>query len=107
MIDADGTNLRTIYPHLCEMPMAWSPDGSQVLCTRTNGPTEAIINVETGVARATGFRFPCGGWSPDGTRLLCADDVGIYTLDPDGTDEVKVAPSNGLTSLVFWLRGEE
>jgi hypothetical protein len=106
VIDADGSNLKQIYAHLCAMPMAWSPDGSQVLCTSyASGRTEAIIDVETGVARPTGFRFWCPGWSPDGTRLLCADTTGIYTLDPDGKDEVKVAPLSTALPMV-WLRGE-
>ena len=108
VIDADGSNLRQIYPQTCPPPMAWSPDGSQVLCTSyTSGRTEAIIDVESGVARPTGFRFWCPGWSPAGTRLLCGDDTGIYTLDGDGTDEVKVAPLDGGALPMVWLRGED
>jgi hypothetical protein len=78
------------------------------MCTRTNGPTDAIIDVESGVARPTGFHFQCQGWSPDGTRLLCADYDAIYTLNPDGTDQVPVAPlGGGGVGWMVWLRAEE
>jgi hypothetical protein len=29
--DADGSNIWDLYPRGCELPVAWSPDGSQVM----------------------------------------------------------------------------
>jgi len=106
VVDADGSNLRDVYTKGCELPVAWSPDGSQLMCTVTNGPTEALIDVETGEIHRTGFNFVCQGWSPDGARLVCADADSIYTLDPDGTNVVAVGPAGGFGFLT-WLRGSE
>ncbi len=106
VIDADGSNLRDVYSKACELPVAWSPDGSQLMCTVTNGPTEALIDVETGEIHLTGFDFVCHGWSPDGTRLVCADSDSIYTLEPDGTGVVTVGPAGGFGFLT-WVRGSD
>ncbi len=106
VVNADGSGLRDIYPHPCELPIGWSPDGSQVLCTNSVGVTAALIDVETGEAHNTDFTFNCRSWSPDGTRLVCTDQTDVFTVNPDGTNRVRLGPDGGVAFLT-WLRLED
>lgn len=106
VVNTDGSGLRDIYPRGCERPIAWSPDDSQVLCTSIEGITTDLIDVDTGVAHETDFTFTCLSWSPDGTRLVCNDRSELFTIKPDGTDRVALAPDGGI-AFVTWLRAED
>ena len=74
----DGTNSRNLGHGL--MP-TWSPDGSQLACSR--GPPQ--IGLWIVGSDGKNERFLCGGWgsewSPDGKRILFNDNHVIKTYD--------------------------
>lgn len=56
-----------------EGPVAWSPDGTQLVVSRIDGPHAAIIDLPAGTGRVldapAGTVLGSGAWTPDGSRL--------------------------------------
>ncbi len=100
-MSADGSNVQRVAPPgrygLTLAPPVWSPDGERLLfqmntsdfthglrdlyAVRTDGTEMTLLADEVVSVPA---------WSPDGARLAVAkiagDDVGIFTLAPDGSN---------------------
>jgi Tol biopolymer transport system component len=91
----------------------WSPDGSQVLYTRTKNalddegypyPVAAqlwTVDVRTGVTtQLTGDEEPIKGfssdWSPDGQRIVFEMGNDVWLMDADGSDQVNLTNTQDL-----------
>lgn len=82
-----------------DVPGGYSPDGSRLVFTRDDplmkGDPVAVFvaNVDgTGVKQLTQWAF--GGtdasWSPDGAKIVLRGPGGIFLINPDGTELMKI-----------------
>lgn len=99
--NADGTRLTrlTTISGILDSDPAWSPDGTRIAFTRIlpdQGNREEIwmMNADGSGQRFIGIQGMAAEWSPDGSRLIYMSGVsgtyGIYTANPDGTDEQRL-----------------
>jgi TolB protein len=89
------TRITSAVDGMVDVPIAYSPDGTQIAFGRTSfhdcSSRSAIyvVNLDgSGLHRITpwGFCDDDGSWSPDGTRIAFVKDNGdIFTVHPDGT----------------------
>ena len=67
---------------------SWSPDGRRIVFRRYVTPTRTVVYVING--NGSGEQQLQAGdspsWSPDGKRIVFADDAGLETMDPDGSN---------------------
>ena len=118
VVGTDGSAMRTVF-HRTEsldvIPMAWSPDGTQILAAvRMKDSTSqiAIINAETGATRVLktlGWQYPRLALSPDGryiaydfTRDETSTKHDIAILSADGGSDIPIAAHAGNDSLLGW-----
>jgi len=98
LVDADGSNLTRVTSDAApEYDPAWSPDGTQIAFTRSDGYGTAIYVVQTDgtgprqVSSAEGGSDFRPSWTPDGERVVFGsiryEDWGIFQVMADGTDE--------------------
>jgi Tol biopolymer transport system component len=87
VINADGTNERLVTTSGGDP--AWSPDGTKIVFARSG---IFVINAdgtnETPINPGITDREPA--WSPDGTKIAVRGSNGIYTMDPDGGNRVRI-----------------
>ena len=112
LVDADGANVTPIdiaSATLNVACMAWSPDGSTLLCegwddAQPDDPP-GLFSVDVATSDLTRVTTnPLGGhdiptdYSPDGTQILFArEDPGrealaLFVAGPDGTDATRITP---------------
>jgi Tol biopolymer transport system component len=94
-----------------DVPIDYSPDGSQIVFGRTdpNGPPGRnqalfVVNVDgSGLHRITpwGFSDSDGSWSPNGTAIVFEHFASLYTVHPDGTGLVKIPLRTGSATTNF------
>ena len=131
VVDADGSGRRLLQR---EPPgegsaqlgaPAWSPDGAQILYTRTAldrryrfRPALYTMDAEGGGARLLAADAGSGAWSPDGSRIAfasvrdrngiwcgsdeCSYNAELYVMDADGTDLERLTHSRGNESSPSW-----
>ena len=92
-INADGTNQHQVtFSATSDSDPAWSPDGSKIAFTRSNGI--AVINADGTNEMTIAASGNAPSWSPDGTKIAFsvsgASGGGIFTMDPDGDNQVKI-----------------
>jgi TolB protein len=74
----------------------WSPDGSRIAFAAPNDidwdiESVALDGSDLSLVTSTNDTSETApAWSPDGSRIAFARDGGIYTIAPDGTNEVHV-----------------
>lgn len=94
VIDANGANQRQVTTNATvDSEPTWSPDGSKIMFAKQNSGL-AVINAdgtnEVGVTTGTDVG---PAWSPDGTTIAfqrTSTAPGLYTMDPDGSDQVRI-----------------
>lgn len=132
---ADGSNQRTVYSEAANVDdenaelaflysPAWSPDGQQILFTRS---AEGLANAENlrpalyvapatgGTARLLARDARDGEWSPDGTRIAftgvdtgraCDGDCefagDLYVMNADGTGRTQLTKSRADDANPSW-----
>lgn len=110
VIQADGTGrapLTRMGPEIDDVPVAWSPDGGQLLVMsniKSSRLDAVVVNADgTGRRTARANALP-RAWSPDGSRLLFGDPrtEALSTMRVDGSD---VLPLNGLAGDADWGPG--
>jgi WD40 repeat protein len=112
--DGGGLTRITNAGGLQDTPIAYSPDGRQIVFGRDDAsgncapPSAAIyvVNVDgSGLRRITppGYCDNDGSWSPDGSRIVFGGPDGtIYTVHPDGTGLTLVP----LATATHWFSGD-
>ena len=129
VMNADGTGLVDITPDLSlfngtahPQDVAWSPDGSTIAFTNASycgyaGAHLMLINTDGSNPRRVtcGWNPPPGkaaggygvSWRPDGSKLALQGPTGysqdrIYTVNPDGTEFIQLAPHDFGEALPDW-----
>jgi dipeptidyl aminopeptidase/acylaminoacyl peptidase len=91
--------------------IAWSPDGSKIAYSAGSGQIYVMGSDGTGVSQLTEPLGLCGdeapSWSTDGTRIafrrFCTEqDLGIYSIDADGSGLTKLASTQVRDSGPAW-----
>ena len=92
--DGEGFRRLTRNPGGEDAPLAFSPDGTQLLIERLAPSRGRVANralfiapVAGGEARRItpwGFSDDYAGWSPDGRTIVFGTDGALYRVDPDG-----------------------
>jgi Tol biopolymer transport system component len=92
--DGGGLTQITSNPGGDDVPIDYSPDGTQIVfgrCTTTSALY--VVNVDgTGLHQITpgGFCDDDGSWSPDGTEIAFEHDGSLFVVHPDGTGLAKI-----------------
>ncbi len=98
VVDADGSNLRNLYQIPADAGGAaarWSPDGSEILLTTSQG-TLAVSPID-GSSRA----IEKGSTSPDGSKIAMRTDEGIDVISvADGGSQTVIGATN-VTGLLW------
>jgi sugar lactone lactonase YvrE len=111
LVDADGTGPRVLARVPQPYQVAWSPDGSKMAYSAGPASIYVIGADGTGVTLLTDPPSPCGdeapAWSPDGRhiafRRFCSEqDLGIYSIDADGTGLSRLASTRVRDSGPSW-----
>ena len=114
LVDANGSEPRTLYDGLMEDAGRFSPDGRFVV-TSSDGSL-LVIDLDGQVVNTIGIddHFAFGPlWSPDGTRIAFslttpgAFSADIYTSLPDGSDLQRVTNTPDNEINVDWGVGSE
>jgi len=105
VIGADGQDLRQVTPKTIDAEnAAWSPDGSRIVFTSTDGQRQDIYTIRpdgTDMRRLTsnGISY-MATWTPDGRILFVRGSSGaangggpgFWTMDADGANAAELAP---------------
>ncbi len=97
-------------------PLAWSPDGQELAFVVNEVPLYPYVRTlytvrldGLGLNRAAETVVSAAAWSPDGQRIAvakyAADDVGLFTMAGDGTDEKLIAVITNRSGFDNWYAG--
>lgn len=91
-VNTDGTNLMRVFGHPRIGVTAWLPDGKKMVFEETDNECIYIIDL-TGLQRTMLALGTAPSVSPDGEKVAFRkNDGNIYTVNIDGTSEVRVVP---------------
>lgn len=107
IMDADGSNQQLLNENITASDAfdpTWSPDGEEIAFVgRVDEGIEIFIVDSDGTnERVITDKYPDIGnplsWSPDGTKLLYYNmDSGMFKINTDGSEEVKLLENSGST----------
>ena len=99
--DGKGLTRITTNPDGDDIPLAFSPDGGQLLFARTDPARDEPANQALFVASLSGgqpqrittwgYTDDHGGWSPDGQSIVFETNGSLYRLAPDGQGLAEIA----------------
>ena len=90
VINANGTNeLRLTMTASTDTDPAWSPDGLKIVFAK-GGSGITVMNADGSneIPLAGGGSGPA--WSPDGTKIAYRGSSGIWTMDANGANQVRI-----------------
>ena len=89
VINANGTNeLRLTTTASTDTDPAWSPDGLKIAFAKS-GSGVSVINADgSNELLLSGGGAPA--WSPDGTKIAYRGTSGIWTMDANGANQVRI-----------------
>lgn len=92
VINANGTNEHVVTMNTStDSQPAWSPDGSKI-AFRKAGTGIAVVNAdgtnEMPLTNNSADQRP--SWSPDGTKLAFTGGDGVYTMDANGANQIRI-----------------
>jgi TolB protein len=116
--DTNGSNLRRLTfdggPYSYNREAAWSPDGSRIAFSKSDGRTGAGIYLINADGTNLGRLSPEGAydasptWSPDGARIAFENrsdnrSIGhIFAMNADGTNRVQLTSNRQPNSSPAW-----
>lgn len=76
---------------------SWSPDGTQVTYADRDHRVSVVRIDDGSIAKITATNTSYGyvDWSPDGTQIAYAGQLGVFTINPDGSGKVKLLDNGG------------
>ncbi len=107
-INPDGTGEQQLTPtasNFVDRNGSWSPDGSRVVCERSEqGGNYYEIWVTDGnggnPVRIASSEYGYPDWSPDGSRIACVRNTDqLVTINPDGGEEVRHSLPSSVQTL--------
>jgi Tol biopolymer transport system component len=116
LMNSDGSNQISATPEIVmshPVPI-WSSTGTDLLFTGKNSSDTHtnVYLVDVGTKRITRLtddirRYFHGSWSPDGTKISITGELplgtyGLFTIDIDGSDMIKLTDSLGLNCCADW-----
>jgi Tol biopolymer transport system component len=115
VMNGDGTGTRTLtHNDFRDREPAWSPDGREIVFSRTEGPSAGLRLVEAdgsgerALTRSAGLFDSGPAWSPDGSRIAfirawrSVEPTTLLIVDRDGTNMRKLSSIVPLPSGVSW-----
>lgn len=110
VMNHDGSNLYTAVPEAAVYGVSepdLSPDGNKI-ATGSSLEGLYVVNVDgTNVTQITTGRDSAPDWSPDGTKILFtrstpSENRDLYTVSPDGSNEVRLTTTEFDESRPAW-----
>ncbi|CAN5173965.1 hypothetical protein BH23ACT9_BH23ACT9_35270 [soil metagenome] len=111
VVDRDGGAAHGVLADAVPARFAWSPDGTELLATRVNGPPYEIVavNPDSGAVRAlVSATDPVDSpaWSPDGSRLayivVGGPGNGVWVVDRDGSGARRLTTDLEASGPLSW-----
>jgi hypothetical protein len=96
VIDPDGQNKTMLLQTWEAMYLDWSPDGFWIIVGQWGLLYKVAYPEGTADTLLRGGQYFNTAWSPDGSKIACVlrvgEGLGIYTLNPDGSDYRLIIP---------------
>jgi WD40 repeat protein len=110
LMDADGGNSVNLTNHPADdRAPAWSPDGLRIaFATNRDGNDEIYVIDADGANLVNLTSHPADDgeptWSPDGRSIAFTSEGGIFAMDADGTNRLRLTdPATGLAEFPWAL----
>jgi Tol biopolymer transport system component len=109
VMDSDGDNPMRLTNDSTHQEPAWSPNGDKIAYVRNRGGRQIWImdadgGNQTQLTEAGNNRNPA--WSPDGSRIafrsLKNNAAGLFVMEKNGSNPVRLAPDMTITSNPAW-----
>jgi Tol biopolymer transport system component len=94
-----GQTRLTNTPNFEERSPDFSPDGSALLYSGEGGINKVNVDGTGHAVLSSGFGAV---WSPEGDKIVFSKDSNLWTMNPDGSQQVNVTNDSAFETSPFW-----